>query len=267
MQLAALKAAWAAGEAVTNGWLHSTGALSAEVVARAGYDSVTLDVQHGMMEVADAVALVPALNAAGVVPFARVNWNEPAPIMKLLDAGVWGIICPMVNSRAEAEAFAGACRYAPLGYRSLGPTRAALIYGEGYAAEANDRVIALAMIETRAALDALDSILAVPGLDGIYVGPGDLSLSLRGRGGLDHQDPEMLGILEHIAGRARAAGKVAGLFTDSAGYAQQMRAFGYQFLTLSSDSRLLRAASAALVAAYHNSTYGALQVAEEKPYG
>jgi 4-hydroxy-2-oxoheptanedioate aldolase len=251
MQLEAVKAAWADGAAVSNAWLHIPSSFAAEIMARSGYDTVTIDLQHGMAEVSDAIAMLPALNAAGVVPFARVNWNDPAPIMKLLDAGMLGIICPMVNNRAEAKRFAGACRYTPLGYRSLGPTRAALVYGADYPERANTDVIALPMIETQAGLDNLTEILTVDGVDGVYVGPGDLSLSLRGRSGIDHQDDEMLAILRHIIDTVRAHGKVAGIFTDSAAYARQMRALGYQLLTISGDSRLLKAAATAAVAAFN----------------
>jgi 4-hydroxy-2-oxoheptanedioate aldolase len=251
MQLEALRAAWARGEAVSNGWVQLANPFAAELMARSGVDSVTVDTQHGLIEVHEAIAMLPGLNAANVVPFARVNWNEPAPIMKLLDAGMMGLICPMVNSRVEAEQFVGACRYAPVGYRSLGPTRAAIVYGADYPVRANADTIALPMIETRAGLDNLTEILTVEGVDGVYVGPGDLSLSLRGKAGLDHQDDEMLGILRRIVETAGAHGKVAGIYTGSATYARQMRSMGFQFLTIACDTRLLKAAADAAVAVFH----------------
>ena len=180
-----------------------------------------------------------AITTTNTVPLARATWNDPAQIMRLLDAGAYGIICPMINTRAEAEAFVGACRYPPLGYRSLGPTRARVYAGADYGQHANDTIITLAMIETKEAMDNLPDILATPSLDGIFVGPGDLGLSLTGQMGMDMDEPALADALAQIADVTRANGRIAGIWTPNADRAQKMRQLGYQFITVSADSRLL----------------------------
>jgi len=140
---------WAEGGVTVNGWLHIPSSWSAEVMAHAGWDSITVDLQHGLADYESTVTMFQAISTTSVLPLARATWNDPAQIMRLLDAGAVGIICPMINTREEAEKFAGACRYPPLGYRSLGPTRAQVYAGANYAHHANDTIVALAMVETR----------------------------------------------------------------------------------------------------------------------
>src|SRR5262249_40613539 len=159
--------------------------------------------------------------------------------MKALDAGAYGIICPMVNTRAECEAFVGACRYAPQGYRSSGPIRATLYGGPDYHAKANDTVLAIAMIETREAIENLDAVLSTPGLDGIYVGPSDLSISMGHAPGLDKTDEFMISALQKIIDVCQRHQVRAGLHTGSTAYAKRMIAMGFQFVTLLGDARLL----------------------------
>jgi 4-hydroxy-2-oxoheptanedioate aldolase len=157
-----VRSIWGGGGVVLNGWLHVPSSFSAEVMAHAGWDSLTIDLQHGPPDVGSVIPMLQAISTTDVVPFARANWNDPGTIMKLLDAGCYGIICPMIEGREDAEAFVGACRYPPDGYRSYGPFRANLYGGPDYAANANETVVTMAMIETREALEDLDGILAVP---------------------------------------------------------------------------------------------------------
>ncbi|MDP9137324.1 MAG: aldolase/citrate lyase family protein, partial [Pseudomonadota bacterium] len=170
-----LKKLWASGGAAVNGWLAIPNSFSAEVMAHQGWDSLTLDLQHGLLDYGAVVPMLQAISTTGVAPLARVPWLEEGILMKLLDAGCYGLICPMINSRAECERFVQACRYPPRGGRSFGPIRALLYGGADYFAHANEEIVLLAMVETKAALDDLEGILSVPGLDGIYVGPADLS--------------------------------------------------------------------------------------------
>ena len=149
---------WKSGGAVINGWLGIPSAVAAENMAQCGWDSLTVDLQHGLVDYQAAVGMMQAISTTGITPLARVPWNEPGIIMKLLDAGAFGIICPMINSRAEAEAFVGACRYAPVGYRSFGPVRAGWVHGGDYFKNANQTVLAIAMIETSKAMDNLEEI-------------------------------------------------------------------------------------------------------------
>lgn len=238
-----LRDIWIAGGTAVNGWLHIPSTWSTEVMAHAGWDSLTVDLQHGLSGYQAAVTMLQAISTTNVVPMARSTWNDPAQIMRLLDAGAYGIICPMINNRAEAEKFVGACRYPPLGYRSLGPTRASIYAGADYAQHANETIVALAMVETQPALDNLEEILATPGLDGVFVGPGDLRLSLTGRFGMDLSDPILLGALEQIANVTRENGRIAGIWVPNAETGQKMRQMGYQFITISTDTRLLSAAA------------------------
>ena len=139
---------WAEGKAVVNSWLGIPSSFSAEVMAHAGWDSLVVDMQHGMIDYQTMVTMLQGISTTNTVPLVRVPWNDPAHIQKALDAGAYGIICPMINNRAEAEKFVGSMRYAPLGYRSSGPIRAALYGGADYHLKANDIVVALGMIET-----------------------------------------------------------------------------------------------------------------------
>ena len=247
-----LREIWKKGEVAVNGWLHIPSSWSAEIMAHAGWDSLTIDLQHGLADYQTAVTMLQAINTTSVVPLARSTWNDPAQIGRLLDAGAYGIICPMINSRAEAEAFVGACRYPPLGYRSLGPTRARLVAGADYGAKANEEILTLAMIETAEALANLEEILDVPGLDGVFVGPGDLGLSLTGQTGMDMSEPKLAAALARIAAVADERTRIAGIWVPDEESAREMAAAGYRLVTISADTRLLQAAAAAAVAGVKN---------------
>ena len=173
-----LKAIWARGAAVVNGWLSIPSAFSAEIMAHQGFDSLTVDMQHGVVDYQTAVTMLQAVSTTSTIPLARVAWNDPALLMKILDAGVYGVICPMVSTVEQAEAMVKACKYPPQGYRSWGPVRASIYAGADYGDHANDDVLVMPMIETAEALENLDAILQVPGIDAVYVGPSDLSLAL-----------------------------------------------------------------------------------------
>jgi len=239
---------WHDGSVVINGWLHISSTWSAEVMAHAGWDSITVDLQHGMHGMESAIQLLQAISTTDTVPLARVNWNEPGSIMRLLDAGAYGIICPMVNTRAECEAFVGACRYPPQGYRSLGPTRARVYAGPDYIQHANDELITMVMIETKEAMDNLEAIVSTPGLDAVFVGTGDLRFSLTGRVGFDSDDTEVDAALDLIVAACDKHGVVPGLFTASPDYAQQMAARGFRFITVKTDSMILSEFAGQIVA-------------------
>ncbi|MDB5847876.1 MAG: 2,4-dihydroxyhept-2-ene,7-dioic acid aldolase [Rhodoferax sp.] len=245
-----IKQRWHARDKTLNGWLMSPAPFVAELMANAGYDTVTVDLQHGLHDYASAVACLQAMQAHGATVFARVPSNEVSIIGKLLDAGVVGIICPMVNSAADAKKLVDACRYPPWGERSFGPTRAMLHAGvASYVERANEEVIVLVMIETREAVENVEQIVATPGLDGVYIGPSDLGLSLGFGTGLDRQEPEMLRAIERILEVAHRGGKYAGIHTGGADYAARMLAQGFDFATLPSDATMLQTTARALVSA------------------
>ena len=194
-----LKARLKSGKACLNAWLAIPSGFSAEVMAQCGFDSVTVDMQHGVQDYQSMVQCFQAMDKYPITPLTRVPWNEPGIIGKALDGGAWGIICPMVNTAAEAKALANACLYPPKGKRSNGPIRAAA-YGEAspYQTIANDEVLVIPMIETQEAIDNIDAILDVPGISGIYVGPSDLGISLGLKPVLDREEPNILAIYDKL---------------------------------------------------------------------
>lgn len=230
-----LREIWAEGRAVLNGWCSIGSPVVAEAFAGCGWDSVTIDAQHGLLGYSEMLAMLQAVNASGVGTIVRVPWNAPWEVMKALDAGASAIICPMVNDAAECRTFVEACRYPPQGNRSFGPTRAGLINGPDYASAANAHVVALAMIETRAGLDNVEAIVATPGLDGIYIGPSDLSLALGGQPDQDSQDPMRLGAFDRILAACKARGLKVGVHTTSVAYSQAMIERGFDLVTVGAD--------------------------------
>ncbi len=233
---------------IVNGWLSIPDGFAAEVMARAGWDSVTVDMQHGLSHYESAIQCIRAINTTGTLPMVRVPWNEPGIIMKMLDGGAMGVICPMVSNRAEAEAFVGACRYPPLGYRSFGPIRSLMTAGPKYVADSGELVLTLAMIETRESLDNLDAIMSTPGLDGIYIGPSDLSLALDRPPDQDSTEPLVVETIDRILATAKKHGLIAGLHNATAAYARKMLDKGFDLVTIGSDSRLLTAAAKVAIA-------------------
>jgi 4-hydroxy-2-oxoheptanedioate aldolase len=244
-----VKKIWAEGGAVVNGWLAIPSSVSAEVMTHAGFDSVTVDMQHGLVDYQVSVPMLQAISTLDVTPMVRVPWNDPIPIMKALDAGAYGIVCPMINNREEAEKFVGACRYFPQGYRSYGPARAAMYSGGDYASEANDTIITMAMIETLASLDNLDEIMSTDGLDAIYVGPADLSISLGHPPSADPTVPEVVEAMDNILAAAKRNGVVAGSHCANGEMANRLFAKGFQFCTIANDNRLLAMKAAEEIAA------------------
>jgi 4-hydroxy-2-oxoheptanedioate aldolase len=239
-----LKAMWARGEAVVNGWLAIPAGFSAEVMAHQGFDSLTIDMQHGIVDYQTAVSMLQGISTTAVTPLARVPWNDPGTIMKILDAGAYGVICPMINTRAQAEALVAACKYPPRGYRSFGPARASIYAGADYAEHANEDLVVMPMIETAEALKNLDAILSTPGVDAIYVGPADLSLALGCRPRLDQTDEPVVEAQKQIVEACKRHNVVAGIHNATAAYSLKMIELGYRFVTLASDTRHLAAKAA-----------------------
>jgi 4-hydroxy-2-oxoheptanedioate aldolase len=229
------RARLARGESVLCAWITTFNPVAAEAIAHAGFDAVAIDTQHGAVDAGELLTLLQAMSATDATPFVRVAWNDPALVMKALDLGAWGVICPMIEGVDDVRRFVAACRYPPAGIRSYGPTRGRFLAGPGYADVANAEVLALAMLETSAALEALDELLAVPGLDGVFVGPADLSLALGGPSGTDWDEGPVAEALEGIVSACTRAGKVAGIYTKSVPYARRMRELGFRLLVVGGD--------------------------------
>jgi len=243
-----LRTIWSEGGTVVNGWLHIPSSFSAEVMAHAGLDSLTIDMQHGPVDYGSLVPMLQAISTTDTVPIVRVPWHDPGLIMRVLDAGAYAVICPMVDTREQAETFVGACRYPPTGYRSYGPYRAALYGGGDYTEHADETVVTIAMIETREALENLDGILDVKGLDAVFVGPSDLGQSLGYGPGPDREEPEVVEAIDGVLAAARDRGLAAGIFTGSYEHASRMVEKGFRFVNVSTDAQLMAGAAAEVVA-------------------
>ncbi|MEC7099483.1 MAG: aldolase/citrate lyase family protein [Pseudomonadota bacterium] len=235
-----LKQMFKDGKPIINGWLQIPSAFSAEVMAHQGWDSCTIDMQHGVVDYPNALNMLQAISTTDTVPLARVNWNEPGQIMKILDAGCYGIICPMVSNRKEAENFVKACLYPSKGYRSFGPIRGLLYGGSDYAKNADQEILKLAMIETKESLDKLDEILDTPNLDGIYIGPADLSLAVGEEPGFDRpENTKAFYEINRILEAAKKRNLIAGIHNGSVEYAQKMIAKGFNLVTVGADQRFM----------------------------
>ena len=232
------------GKTAVAGWMSLDSAYAAELVGSSGFDAVVVDCQHGMAGHAQMLAMLQALSHTPAVPLVRVSQNNLAEINRALDAGAWGIICPLVNSVAEAVAFGRACRY-PIGGtegdRSFGPARGLLVGGADYPQQANAQMLALAMIETQAGLDAVEAIAAVAQLDGLFIGPSDLGIALGLGPGAAHTHPLLAAAIARIHRACEAAGKVTGIWCGSAEMARDMLAQGMQLVVPGHDAIWLKA--------------------------
>lgn len=235
--LIALKAA---GKMALNAWVSVGSGYQAELLGHAGFDAVTVDLQHGPYGFDTAVHLMQAISSTPAMPMARSAGSTLAEINKLLDAGAYGIICPLIESVDGAAAFARACRYPPRGDRSFGPARGLTYGGADYAAGADDQVLSLAMIETLPALDCIEQIARVQELSGVYVGPSDLGLAM-GFGSSAWPQPALIDAIRHVLEVCRAHGKYTGIFSSSPAMDQAVREMGFDLVTPGNDAQQLRA--------------------------
>jgi 4-hydroxy-2-oxoheptanedioate aldolase len=252
---------WREDQAAVAGWLMLNQPLVAEAVARAGFDAVVIDMQHGLSRDDDLVGLLQAIGQTPATPLVRVPANEAAVIGRALDAGAAGVIVPLVSTPEEAARAVAACRYPPQGTRSYGPVRASLLadgaggYGGGaaYTDHANTHVICLVMIETAAGLANVDAICATPGLDGVFIGPADLGLALGLPAQLDQSAPAHTAAVAAIVAACRQHGRVAGLFCNSPAFAAEKVRVGLRLVTLETDLAALTRAHRERLQAFRES--------------
>jgi 4-hydroxy-2-oxoheptanedioate aldolase len=209
------------------------------MMAHAGFDWLCIDMQHGSIDYQVTLTMLQAVSTTSSVPIVRVPWNEPGIIMKVLDAGAYGVIIPMVNSRAEAEAAVAACRYAPDGIRSYGPARAVLYAGADYFLNANATVMCIPMIETREALANVEDIVGTPGVDAAFIGPSDLSVSLGLPPNYDQEAPEFVQGLESVVAACRKHGVVPGVFCGTPAVAKKRIGQGFRLVQIADDGRTM----------------------------
>lgn len=231
--------AWRNNQSTIGAWLSIDSVYVAETMSHAGFDWVCLDMQHGLMDYNDVKHMLAAVSTTDTIPIVRVPWNEPYEIMKVLDAGAYGVIIPMVNNREEAERAVSACRYPPDGLRSFGPARATLYAGRDYAEHANNEVACIVMIETAEALENLDEIMSTPGVDAVYIGPNDLAYSLGLKPVGDNNEPKHVATVDLILETAKKHGIAAGIQTGSVEFTKRYLDQGFHMVTLGSDAAFM----------------------------
>jgi 4-hydroxy-2-oxoheptanedioate aldolase len=240
------------GETIYCGWCALASAVAAEMVARAGFDAVNIDRQHGPWDTAATATAVGAISQLGIAPVVRVPLNDFASVSRALDFGAEAIIAPMINSEADARQFVAAAKYPPLGERSWGPIRAMMLQGRSnaveYLREANDGTLTLAMIETKTALANVDAIAATPGIDALFVGPYDLATALSDGKAQDVHAPAVEKEIDRICAAAVKAKKIPGIYCRDAQRALDMKKRGFRFIAMGSDHGFLRDGMAAQMA-------------------
>lgn len=250
MTINRLRQLLADGGRAVGGWCTTPSALNAEVLGRAGFDYVCVDCQHGLVGFDGLFPMLSAISGTGATPIVRVPFNHTPWMGQVLDAGAEAVVVPMVNRRADAEAAAAACRYAPEGVRSFGPVRAGLHLNDGATpAEVNRQVMCLVMIETVQAVEAAEEICATPGVDGVYVGPADLAISMGIQFGHEPLPKAHAEAIAHVADACAKAGIVAGIHTGGGADARTALDSGFQMATVGTDAMLFRQAVMAHLAA------------------
>jgi 4-hydroxy-2-oxoheptanedioate aldolase len=242
-----LRALWHEGKTALGTFVTTPSAWIAELLAHQGYDTLLIDKQHGLIDLQQILAMLRGASSGRAVPLVRVAWADPAEIMQCLDAGAAGIVCPMISHPEEATRFVQACRYPPQGYRSLGPIRAGLVDPEGYG-----QPLTFAMIETAGAMEHLDRIAATPGLDGLFVGPWDLTISMGLGQGADFSDEKLLDLLRGILNACQQYGLVPGIFAARVQDAIDMQQLGFRYIIQSDDSKMLGQAAKTGIKAFRD---------------
>lgn len=243
-----LREVWEAGRTAFGLWSVVPGSFGVEILSRTGVDYVCVDQQHGVIGYEAMVPMLQAIDAGGAAPITRVLSGDPYGIMKSLDAGAWGVIVPLVNSAADAQSAVAACRYPPRGVRSYGPTRAAGVVGSADPEILDREALCLVMVETREALERVDEIAATPDLDGIYVGPSDLALSLGLSPTLEVLEDEHAKAIERVRDACATNGIAAGIQAPSGEWARRHAEAGFDMVTVATDASLLRGAALAELA-------------------
>lgn len=243
-----LRTLFAQKKMALTGWVSMGNSLLAEVVAHSGYDAVTVDLQHGLFSIDAAIPMLQAISSTDAVPLVRCSETALGEINKLLDAGAYGVICPLVNTPEDAERFVRACHYSPRGGRSYGPARGFMYGGPDYFTHANRTILTLAMIETNQGFANAEAILKTPDLDGIFIGPADLNIEM-GLAPDDYDAPRLNEAIAHLAALAGKLGKYVGIFAGTMDMAQRMKALGLDLVAPGTDIQQIKAEAARRLAA------------------
>lgn len=238
-----------AGQASVGSWLATGSSLAAEIMAHQGFDWLTVDMEHNAIDISQTQAIFHAVATTDCIPFARVPWNDPQIIKRVLDAGAYGVVIPTVESVDQAEQAIDACRYPPDGHRGMGTIRGRLYGGDDYTTHANEEICVVIMLETITAVENADAILSVPGIDAVFIGPNDLAASMGLPLGLDNQHPDHLAAVATIRDACDRHNIPPGIHCGSPGAVNQRIDEGFKWIALSSDAGLMSGAASAQVAA------------------
>ncbi len=242
-----VKALWSEGKATVGTWLVLGSPIVAEIAANMEFDWLVIDTEHGSIDIGATQSIIQAVSTTDTVPMVRVPWNSPLPIKRALDAGAYGLVIPMVNSREEAVNAVQACRYPPIGARSYGGPRARLYGGVDYFEHANEEIALIVQIEHIDAVNRVDDILSVAGVDGFFIGPSDLAISMGLNPGLDNVDPKHVDAVRKVLASGKKHGVAGGIQVGSSEAVNERIAQGFKFIALSSDEGFMRSAAAAAV--------------------
>jgi 4-hydroxy-2-oxoheptanedioate aldolase len=242
-----LRERWARGEAASCLWIDLAWGVSVEALARLPYDSFTLDLQHSLIDRGTAVQMLQVLSLGDGVPLVRVSQNDPAEIGFVLDAGAYGVICPQIETVEDCRRFVDACRYAPRGRRSWGPTRGLMYGGADYFASYEREIIKVALIETVKGVENMREIAAMPGIDMLYVGPNDLTIDYGGQPTYVASDPRVIRAMDASIELARANSIFSGTYAGTIEVAEAAIAKGFNLVSLGYAAKLMVKAAAELL--------------------
>lgn len=233
------------------GWCMIPSAFSTEIVSASGCDWLCIDTQHGLIDDASMRVMVQAAGIRGTPVVVRVPWNEPAAIMRALDAGADGVIVPMVNTEEDARQAVASSKYPPLGYRSWGPMRSTMARPGFNPSVGNEETVCIVMIETVEAYENLEAILDMPGVGGVFVGPNDLAISHAGENEGAGRSPKDVEMIERIVKECKRRNIMAGIACTDGEDAKRWERTGYTLLALPSDAALIGGGMAELLASAH----------------
>jgi len=238
-----VKELWRNGEAAVGTWLVLGSPITAEIIAQMGFDWVVVDTEHGSIDIGTTQSIIQAVSTTGTVPMVRVPWNDPMSIKRALDAGAYGLVIPMVNSREEVISAVNATRYPPVGNRSYGGPRVRLYGGVSYFENANEEIALMVQIEHIDAVNNVDEILSVEGIDGFFIGPSDLAISMGLKPGLDNTDSRHVDAVNKTLAASQKYGVAGGIQVNTPEAVNERIAQGFKFIALTSDEGFLRGAA------------------------
>jgi 4-hydroxy-2-oxoheptanedioate aldolase len=254
MLMPSIKELWREGKPTIGAWVSGANPFSAELMARAGFDWLVVDGEHSPVDIRTMVQMLQAISTTETVPMARVQWNDPVQIKRALDGGAHGVVVPWVNTVAEAEQAVSACRYPPVGTRGFGPYRSWAFKEDPEVM--NAEIVCAIQIETIGAVERLDEILQVPGVDATLIGPADLALSMGIPVKGDNPHPDHVAACAEVLAASQRNGVAPGIYTSGAAEAARRVEEGWRFISAANESQLLGEAAARTVKTVRAATPG-----------